>query len=122
MKKITKRIAAMGAAVMMMASMGAMGASAYTNTVHSGAYCTAYKSTTSGVHASTSSVDGSNSSVRVNIIIYYTKSGNTLTIGNGNAGVRATSAYCNTPSGGTFKSAKIAHTYKSATVYTGSLF
>ena len=41
MTKMVKKIAAMGAAVMMMASISAMGASAYTDLEKNGAYCTA---------------------------------------------------------------------------------
>ena len=71
MTKMVKKIAAMGAAVMMMASISAMGASAYTDLEKNGAYCTAYKSSSSSVYASTSTKDGSKKTVGVNIVLYY---------------------------------------------------
>lgn len=95
-------------------------ASAYTNLEKSGAYCTANKSSGS-VTASTSTKDGSNKTVGVNIVLYYKKNGNTLNIGNGNANKRAVSTSCSTPSGGTFQSATITHKLSNATVYTGYL-
>ena len=104
MTKMVKKIAAMGAAVMMMASISAMGASAYTDLEKNGAYCTAYKSSSSSVYASTS-----------------TKDGNTLNTGSGNSYTRGVSTTCSTPSGGTFKSATITHKLNNATVYTGYL-
>lgn len=71
MRKILKRIVAMSAAVMMMGTM-VISASAYTNLEKSGAYCTANKSSGS-VTASTSTKDGSNKTVGVNIVLYYKK-------------------------------------------------
>lgn len=94
MTKMVKKIAAMGAAVMMMASISAMGASAYTDL---------------------------EKTVGVNIVLYYTKSGNTLNTGSGNSYTRGVSTTCSTPSGGTFKSATITHKLNNATVYTGYL-
>lgn len=121
MTKMVKKIVAMGAAVMMMASISAMGASAYTDLEKNGAYCTAYKSSSSSVYASTSTKDGSKKTVGVNIMLYYTKSGNTLNTGSGNSYTRGVSTTCSTPSGGTFKSATITHKLNNATVYTGYL-
>ena len=116
MTKMVKKIAAMGAAVMMMASISAMGASAYTDLEKNGAYCTAYKSSSSSVYASTSTKDGSKKTVGVNIVLYYT-----INTGSGNSYTRGVSTTCSTPSGGTFKSATITHKLNNATVYTGYL-
>lgn len=96
-------------------------ASAYTDLEKNGAYCTAYKSSSSSVYASTSTKDGSKKTVGVNIVLYYTKSGNTLNTGSGNSYTRGVSTTCSTPSGGTFKSATITHKLNNATVYTGYL-
>ena len=96
-------------------------ASAYTDLEKNGAYCTAYKSSSSSVYASTSTKDGSKKTVGVNIVLYYTKSGNTLNTGSGNSYTRGVSTTCSTPSGGTFKSATITHQLNNATVYTGYL-
>lgn len=93
-------------------------ASAYTDLEKNGAYCTAYKSSSSSVYASTSTKDGSKKTVGVNIVLYYTKSGNTLNTGSGNSYTRGVSTTCSTPSGGTFKSATITHKLNNATVYT----
>ena len=95
--------------------------SAYTDLEKNGAYCTAYKSSSSSVYASTSTKDGSKKTVGVNIVLYYTKSGNTLNTGSGNSYTRGVSTTCSTPSGGTFKSATITHKLNNATVYTGYL-
>lgn len=95
-------------------------ANAYTNLEKSSAYCTANKSSGS-VTASTSTKDGSKKTVGVNIVLYYTKSGNTLNTGSGNSYTRGVSTTCSTPSGGTFKSATITHKLNNATVYTGYL-
>lgn len=121
MKKMIRKIAAMGAAAMMMTSISAMGASAYSNIQEYGAYCTAYKTSSSSVYASTSTMDGSNKTVGVNITLYYTRSGNTLNTGSGNSYPRAVSTTCSTPSGGTFKSAAITHKLNNYIVYTGSV-
>lgn len=94
MTKMVKKIAAMGAAVMMMASISAM------------------------VRAH---ILISKKTVGVNIVLYYTKSGNTLNTGSGNSYTRGVSTTCSTPSGGTFKSATITHKLNNATVYTGYL-
>ena len=96
-------------------------ASAYTDLEKNGAYCTAYKSSSSSVYASTSTKDGSKKTVGVNIVLYYTKSGNTLNTGSGDSYTRGVSTTCSTPSGGTFKSATITHKLSKATVYTGYL-
>lgn len=96
-------------------------ASAYTDLEKNGAYCTAYKSSSSSVYASTSTKDGSKKTVGVNIVLYYTKSGNTLNTGSGDSYTRGVSTTCSTPSGGTFKSATITHKLSNATVYTGYL-
>ena len=95
-------------------------ASAYTNLEKSGAYCTTNKFSGS-VTASTSTKDGSKKTVGVNIVLYYTKSGNTLNTGSGDSYTRGVSTTCSTPSGGTFKSATITHKLNNATVYTGYL-
>lgn len=95
-------------------------ANAYTNLEKSSAYCTANKSSGS-VTASTSTKDGSKKTVGVNIVLYYTKSGNTLNTGSGDSYTRGVSTTCSTPSGGTFKSATITHKLNNATVYTGYL-
>ena len=111
----------MGIAAMMAVSMMGINASAYTNLYKSGANCTAYKSTSSSVYASTSSADGSSNSVSVTVTLYYKKNGVKYSTGSGNSGKTAVSTNCSTPSGGTFQSATIVHKYKSATVFTGSL-
>lgn len=114
--KLGKRIAALSAAVVMMMSMSAMGASAYTNLPKYGTYCTAYKTSTKSVYASTSMINGSKTQVGVNIVINYMKNGKMCTYGSGNAGLRATSTTCNTPSGGKFYSANITHKKKNTIV------
>lgn len=105
MTKILKRVAAMGAAVMMMASISAMGASAYEETYNN---YTLYKtitgkgrvtctgevtgSSTTTVKASTS-LNTYSGGVSVNIVIYYKNpDGGTSTTGTGNGGQSGISA------------------------------
>ena len=122
MNKLFKRVAAMGAAVMMMASISAMGASAYKNVEKFGAYCSGYMLGESSVCASTSTIDGSTKTAGVTIVLYYKKDGGDLETGSGNAYPRAATAYCSTPDKGEFKSAKVTHRINSGVVYTSTVF
>lgn len=94
MKKVFKRIAAMSAAVMMMASISSMGVSAVTVTYSVGGYslqCGASKTTANGLFISSAVTD---QSVTVNVSgkAKYYYNNKYITTGNGNSGKAAITA------------------------------
>lgn len=123
MTKMIKKIAALGAAVTMMASISAMGASAYKGIETNEAFCTAYKTSSRTVYAATSARDSNKTrSVGVNVVVYYMDSaGNLCDTGSGDSNKLGADTYCSAPSGTTFRDATIVHKWNDHVVFSGHI-
>lgn len=110
MTKMIKKIAAVGAAVMMMASISAMGASAETITKSIGGYSTQCGAYTSGNGLFVSTAVSNNSiTVSVSGSATYKYNGVSTSTGNGNGGRGATTATLSKRDGATWTALTTTH-------------